>query len=674
MKQQRMLVLLVAAAVVGLLACAAAGSASPGRPGAPASTAAERGWPSAGVEQPLPRAAPAQAALPTFVRQVYGIEVQDELGTPYEHPFLGGLNIPRPQLVDIDGDGDLDLLVQEYSGKIMFFEQTGTPQAPRYVWRTDSYEDLDVGEWYHFADVDGDGDLDLLAEQRFSLIRFWSNDGRPGDPDFRLVTESLLDSNDEPIFSDRQNIPKVGDIDCDNRLDLMLGRLEGTITRYEATGNDAAGAPQFRHVTDRFQDIEIIGQVFGGAVASIQRTDGARVRISGPAETAAGVGATGNARGTTFHGANTMALEDIDGDGDLDLFWGDFFEAGLLFIENTGSCTTPSLRSEPESFPLNAPIATSGYNAPAFGDVDGDGDTDLLVGVLGGAFNANSTTIDNLLFLEQTGRNTFEVRTRRYVSNIDLGSETFPAFADLDGDGDLDLLVGNKIEPDDNETGKLYHFENVGSPVAPAFRLRGAMPELTGAYHFAPAFGDLDGDGDLDILMGTWGDELMLVLNEGTAGEPRWAIADAAFVTLTRGRNATPALGDIDGDGDLDLFIGESSGDVNFYRNVGSPGEPRFELVSDKYAGMDAGRRSVPTLVDIDGDGDLDLVLGTEAEGLKLYRNNGTPGEPSFELDESFSVPVHPFSAPTFADVDGDGDPELFVGGIAGGLLYFERR
>jgi uncharacterized protein (DUF2141 family) len=368
-----------------------------------------------------------------------------------------------------------------------------------------------------------------------------------------------------------------------------------------------------------------------------------------------------------------MALEDIDGDGDLDLFWGDFFEPGLLFIENTGSCTTPSLRSEPEPFPLNAPIATSGYNAPAFGDIDADGDNDLLVGVLGGAYNANSTTIDNLLFLEQAGRNRFELRTRSYISNIDLGSETFPAFADIDGDGDLDLLAGNKIEPDDNNTGKLYLFENVGSPTAPAYRLRGAMPEFTGAYHFAPAFGDLDGDGDLDILMGTWGDELLLVLNEGSAREPRWVIADPAFVTLTRGRNATPALGDVNGDGLLDLFIGESSGDINFYRNEGSAAEPRFELVADKFEGIDGGRRSVPSLVDIDGDGDLDLVLGTEAEGLMLYRNTGSVTAPAFVRDESFGLGVHPFSAPAFGDLDGDGDPDVLVGGIGGGLLHFEN-
>jgi hypothetical protein len=588
-------------------------------------------------------AATLQSSLPHFERQLYSIEVQDQEGIAYDHPFLGGFNLPRPHLVDIDGDGDLDLFVQEYSNQVMFFEQVGTAAEPRYLWRTDSYKDLEVGEWYHFADVDADGDFDLLSEQRFSLIRFWRNNGGFDEPEFELVTETLLDTAGEVVFSDRQNIPKIGDIDCDGRLDLMLGRLEGTITRYEADGVDDTGAPKFRHVTDNFQDIEIIGQVLGNNLSSL-------------------------------HGANTMALEDIDGDRDLDLFWGDFFEPGLLYIENTGSCTTPSLRSEPEPFPLNDPILTSGYNAPAFGDIDGDVDNDLLVGVLGGAYNSNSTTIDNFLHLEQTAPNSFEVKTRRYIYNIDLGSETFPSFADLDGDGDQDMLVGNKIQPDDNLTGKLFRFENIGTPTEPKFILRGIVPEFTGDYHFAPAFGDLDNDGDLDILMGTWRDELMLVINEGQVTEPNWTIDDSAIVKLTRGRNATPTLGDIDDDGDLDLFIGESSGDINFYRNDGGSDGPEFILVDDKYGGIDVGRRSVPTLVDIDTDGDLDLVVGSEAEGLKLYRNNGTLREANFVLDETFDVPVPPFSAPIFTDVDGDGDADLFVGGIGGGLLYFENR
>ena len=616
---------------------------------------------------------------------MYAFEVADAEGTPYAHPFLGGFNIPRPQLVDIDADGDLDLFVQEYSDEIMFFEQVGTPGEPRYLWRTDKFGDLDVGEWYHFADIDGDNDYDLLAEERFSLIRMWRNEGGQGEPAFTLVTEKILDSRGEVIFSDRQNIPKVGDIDCDRRLDLLLGRLEGTITRYEASGQDENGAPRFRHVTDRFQGIEIIGQVLGaspgigrdddgqvvGASPGIGRDDDGQVLGASP-----GIGRDDDglgARRPSRHGANTMALEDIDGDGDLDLFWGDFFEPGLLFIENTGSCSTPSLRSEPEPFPVGEPVRTSGYNAPAFGDLDGDGDNDLLMGVLGGAYNPNNTTIDNFYHLEQTAPGAFTVRTTRYLTSIDVGSESFPAFADTDGDGDLDLYLGNKIEPGDTQAGRLFYFENTGTSTEPRLRFRGEMEQFNAAYHYAPAFGDLDGDGDLDILMGTWRDELALVINEGSSTDPRWTVANPAIVKITRGRNATPALGDVDADGDLDLFIGESSGDLNFYRNVGTRESPSFELVSDKYLGIDAGRRSAPALADVDGDGDLDLVLGSEANGLLFYRNNGSPESPEFEAEAALDLAVQPFTTPTFADIDGDGDLDFFAGGIAGGLIYYEN-
>ena len=248
-------------------------------------------------------------------RIIYGIEVRDEAGDLIDHPFLGGFNLPRPQLADSDGDGDLDLFLQEHSDRVMFFRNDGSG-ASAYRWVTDTFEELSVGEWYRFTDVDLDGDLDLLAEEPYSYIRYYRNDGGSGPARYVLAADTLKDVAGEPIFSDRQNIPNAADIDCDGQLDLLIGRLTGTITRYEAEDTDENGVPRFRHITDSFEDIEIVAAFQG-----------------------------------LRHGANTMALGDVDQDGDHDLFWGDFFEAGLLFIENTGTCGRPVLRGTPRPFP-----------------------------------------------------------------------------------------------------------------------------------------------------------------------------------------------------------------------------------------------------------------------------------------------------------------------------------
>lgn len=603
------------------------------------------------------------ASLPSY-RVVQPFTVLKHDGTSYAHPFLGGLNVPRPQFVDIDADGDPDLFVQEYTGAVMFFENVGRSTEPKFVWRSDKYKSLDVGEWYRFADIDRDGDFDLLAEQPYSYIRYYRNAGSETEPEFDLAADTLYDAEGEAIFSDRQNIPNVTDIDCDEASDLFIGRLDGTITRYEAV--ETSGAPIFELVTERFEDIEIVAQ-FGqpgnadpGPMPNIPSRD--NMPGNGPSAPEAPSDDAG------LHGANTMTFADIDSDGDMDLFWGDFFEPSLLRIENTGSCRAPSLREEPEPFPPPNPIRSSGYNAPAFTDIDGDDDMDLFVGVLGGAFNPNLTADANFYFYEQEGESSYRLRTRRFLDQVDVGSESYPTAADLDGDGDAELLVANKISSEDSRTSTLVRFDYSDG----FYRKRDSL-ELLPSYHYAPAFADLDADGDLDLLLGTWNDGLALYRNAGSTRTPRFELEEEGFVTLSRGSHSTPALVDIDGDGDLDLFVGETSGTLNYYVNAGTPSEPRFELVSDEYLGIDVGRRSVPAFLDVDGDGDEDLIVGSESEGLVFFRNTGTPNEPDFSRVGPLAHDVPPMAVPVFGDFDGDGRLELIVGGLGGGLSYYDE-
>ncbi|MDT8342684.1 MAG: FG-GAP-like repeat-containing protein, partial [Longimicrobiales bacterium] len=598
----------------------------------PAAGAAGGGW----------EGAPLAAA---YRREVAPFPVHDEHGVAYAHPFLGGFDVPRPQFADVDGDGDADLFVQERTGELMHFENVGTPAEARFVWRTDRYLGLPVGEWSRFHDLDGDGDLDLLAESPFSYIRYFRNDGTPTEARFAVAADTLRDEGGRPVFSDRQNIPNLTDIDCDGRVDLFLGRVDGTVTRFEEVARDPQGVPVFELVTERFEDIEIV----------------AAIAVPGGAP---------QQQAPTLHGANSMVFADLDGDGDQDFFWGDFFEAGLLWIENMGTCARPDLRATPVPVPAEELIATSGYNAASLADLDADGDLDLLIGVLGGAFNPNRTASDNLLHYEQLPTGRFALRASRFLDGIDVGSESVPAFGDLDGDGDLDLLVGSKLDPVALNRARLYRFENTGSATAPVYALRDTL-DVADTYHLAPALVDLDDDGDLDLVLGTWNQDVRYLRNVGTPAEARFeAVGPEPLADLPRGSHSTPALGDLDGDGDLDLVVGESSGELNYFRNVGTPAEPRFELVTERLGGIDVGRRSAPHLVDLDGDGRVDLLVGGEAGGARVFLNRGIgpDGAPRLEEAGDFPAPLPAYATPVLLDVDGDGDLDVVSGGLGGGL------
>jgi len=570
----------------------------------------------------------------SFVKQVNPFPVFDEDGKKLEFPFLGGFNAPRPQFTDINGDGYPDLFVQENTDDLKYFENSGWDSDERLTWKTDKFQDLDIGEWFRFVDLDDDGDMDLLTEQPYSYIRYYRNEGSPQNPKFELAADTLRDVTGEAIFSDRQNIPNVTDIDNNGLLDLFIGRLDGTVTRYESAGFDNEMVPQFELITERFEDIEIVKQ-FG-----------------------------------TLHGANTMAFMDIDSDGDQDIFWGDFFEPSILLLENRGNPTDPDFQGEPRPFPPNNPVQTSGYNAPTLVPWGDDGNIALFLGVLGGAYNANRTLAENFYFYRQNSVGNFTIQTRQFLSTLDVGNESIVATGVLNGNGKQDLLLANKIDPGERNSSLVYIYENRGTESNPEFHQSGTL-DLPDAYHYAPALADLDGDGLDDLLLGRWRGGVAFYRNSGDGFEE----ISETLLELPRGSNAAPALADLDNDGDFDLLLGSSGGRVHYYRNEGSPSEPDFQLVDDAFQGVEVQHRSVPAFYDIDGDGDLDLFLGSKVDGIVFFENTGTASEPEFQqADLPVALHVGQFSAPHITDLDNDGKPEFLIGNREGGILFFSAR
>ena len=595
-----------------------------------------------------------------FERRISPFPVLGADGEPYPFAFAGGFNNPRPQLADLDGDGDLDLFILEARGRMTYFENVAEGGGFAFEWRSDRYLGIDVGTWFRFGDLDGDGDLDLLVQKSPGQVRYFRND----DGAFVLAADPLLDTNGVPVNPEDPNVPALADVDGDGGLDLFLGRADsGKIRWYRHAGVDG-GVPQFELAGEQFEDIVI----FEDNPTCGADGDPIYVLPGGPAP----------GRGT-LHGENALTFADVDADGDLDLFWGDFFTPSLYFFRNDGSATAPDMTLVSEFYPLDDPLTSGGYNVAAFGDLDGDGDLDLVIGIVGGFCSSTANLTENLYYLENTGtpaEPAYVERTSRLIESIDVGRASYPAFADLDGDGDLDLLVGSAYNPraDGPRRGGLFRFENTGTPTAPAYRLVDddfLALDVDFAAHYAPAFGDLDGDGDLDLLVGTFGGKMAYLENDGGT----FTLAVEAIQGLDVGSVATPTLGDLDGDGDLDLLVGNFAGRLVYFRNDGSAELPFFvEAALPGLEDLRVGRFSAPHLADVDGDGDLDLFVGSEREDVLFFRNVGTAAEPRFEREDFEAGAFRMNASPVLADLDGDGDLDLVSGSLGGGLLYFENR
>jgi len=272
-------------------------------------------------------------------------------------------------------------------------------------------------------------------------------------------------------------------------------------------------------------------------------------------------------------------------------------------------------------------------------------------------------------------------------NGINASNFSIPVFVDIDNDGDADAFVGEF-------GGTVNFFRNDGTATSPNFTgALGSENPLDGVdvgVYAAPAFVDIDGDGDLDAFIGEQDGVLNFFRNDGTASNPDLNAVTGVgnpFNGVDVGSNASPVFVDIDNDGDMDAFIGEYGGTLRFFRNDGSESAPNFVAVTgsgNPFNGVDIGFVPTTAFVDFDNDGDLDAFLGEGYGTMFFYRNEGSVDQANFTRVTGSENPFNGLdfgfdAAPFFVDIDGDGDEDAFVGhsnGVrnagSGTLNFFE--
>ena len=289
---------------------------------------------------------------------------------------------------------------------------------------------------------------------------------------------------------------------------------------------------------------------------------------------------------------------------------------------------------------------------------------------------AASVVVGTLAFAPQTvqGQITFGAVQTNPFGLSDVGYNSNPVFVDLDNDGDLDMLAGAN-------DGNFFYFQNTGTTTAPVFAPVQINPFglVDIGYLSDPTIADLDNDGDLDMLTGDTFGNFSYFENTGTPSAPVFAPFTVNPFGLTNNASrSTPTFVDLDNDGDLDILSGTlSGGNFNYFENTGTPTTPVFApFTTNPFGLVNVTNRSTPTFADLDGDGDLDMSTGDNNLNIKYFENIGTLTAPSFA-----PFTTNPFGlggtnfyfTPTFTDLDNDGDLDLMAGENAGNFIYFEN-
>lgn len=626
--------------------------------------------------------------------------VQD--GENQKYPWAGGMDYCQFSSIDLDFDGVEDLFVFDRTcNKVMTFLQNGAPGETDYIYAPEYENDFpeELHDWVLLVDYDCDGLKDIFT-YAIGGGMVYRNTGNEGDGNqFELVVPLLISEiygGDSYMFLSEADIPAIVDIDGDGDKDILGFGVSGISIEYHKNLSmelyGVCGSLEFETKNicwGLFREDAATNEV------TLWDTTVFPCREVDLSDEFPVIDVTEDAREDRHKGSSVLAL-DMDNSGVMDLVLGDAAYKNMVLLMNSGEevNTNSGMDEQDLEFPSNSlPVDLAIFPAAFHVDLNNDGVRDLLAAPNVQTGSENAESVWRYMNIGEDLEPEFIYQESNFLQGemIDNGTSSLPVFFDHNGDGLLDLLVSSQGRYDPltgNQKCKIAYYENIGTEDTPRFEfVTGDYEDLStmdigNSLAFYPTFGDLDGDGDEDMILGEYVGYCYYLENTGGAGSPAifntfTTLADSEGTLLFQGTFSYPLLKDLDRDGDMDLIIGRRTGKLQYLENTGV-GTYNFEQVTNDLGGVDVSGvdfiqgHAIPQLVDLDGE--YQLIIGTKRGYIHYYDNIEENLDGTFHLVSSSldNLNIGTYSAPAIANLNGDDRYEMVLGNRRGGLVLYE--
>lgn len=627
-------------------------------------------------------------------------KVYNDEGGLLENPFTGGESASQFSEVDLNNDGLKDLYVYDLSGDI---NSTYINTGDSYVFAPEYAKNFPLlKNWVILRDYDNDGALDIFSHGNYTNVNairihkgYYNNDMLHfEEQSFFSPAGNYLTFSDgtgsESILEIEDIVhPAIDDIDGDGDLDIVSMKVGSGYFKYflNKSVENGWGTDSLYYVSTN--------PCYGGALENSGNLTFILANLPGECAQMLQLFNNNQETQSQLHGGFSMLTFDNDGDGNKDLLFGDGEFGSMNLLVNGGTNTLVHFTDQDTTFPsYDTPIADALVPLAFHFDADFDGKKDLVVTSKVANINFDGPS----LFYKNVGSTenpTFEHSEVNWLRDgfIDYGKLSHPTFTDYNQDGLMDMVIGSQTirQNPGSSAASLILFENTGTYNTPEFTL--VDLDWLGAsefdsYWIRPSFGDMDGDGDNDLLLGDLDGKLIYYENNAGAGmaysfeNPIYEYMGIDGNDFNIGTTSNPQIVDVDDDGLIDILVGVRYGNIVFFKNNGTMGNPMFnpdptadgniQEFGDVFLGIN--RTPIPQLINVDGV--KTLYAGSSTGEIWQYGNISGNETGSFDLitDNLIEANSGEFASPAFVDIDRDGYLNVFIGNFRGGIIAWNTE